>query len=151
MRWTVSQARFACILSDTMQKTGRVGKSGGPLVLRRLFSGGARHETLPAQPSKLSCAARFVAAATTVTAAVAINHCFFAAGMPYFARASAIGVAVRVLLSVRAISAFSSVPQMAAAAAASGRTVVVTGADGGIGSSFCRHYANNGDRVFACR
>ncbi|CAM9726076.1 unnamed protein product [Hapterophycus canaliculatus] len=38
-----------------------------------------------------------------------------------------------------------------ASAAMGKRTVVVTGADGGIGSAFCRHYASNGDQVFACR
>lgn len=32
-----------------------------------------------------------------------------------------------------------------------GQTVVVTGADGGIGSEFCRHYASSGAQVFACR
>lgn len=86
---------------------------------------------------------------TAVTAAAAaIDPCCFAAGMPYFAEASVIGVALRVLLTVRSISVFSSAPRMAAA---SGRTVVVTGADGGIESSFCRHYADNGDRVFPCR
>eukprot|EP00903_Cladosiphon_okamuranus_P008693 g8329.t1 len=31
------------------------------------------------------------------------------------------------------------------------QTVVVTGADGGIGSEFCRHYASSGAQVFACR
>ena len=45
--------------------------------------------------------------------------------------------------AVQSVSSFSSPLCM--------RVVVVTGADGGIGGAFCRHYASKGDRVFACR
>ncbi|CAM9294624.1 unnamed protein product [Ectocarpus sp. 12 AP-2014] len=66
--------------------------------------------------------------------------------MLHSARASRIAIAFRLLVGVRTASSFSM-----AAAAAGRRTVVVTGADGGIGSSFCKHYASKGEQVFACR
>lgn len=67
--------------------------------------------------------------------------------MLHSTRGSRIAIAFRLLVGVPVASSFS----MAAAAAAGRRTVVVTGADGGIGSSFCKHYASKGDQVFACR
>lgn len=52
-------------------------------------------------------------------------------------------VAFQLFVGVPFARSFSAAPIM--------KTVVVTGADGGIGSEFCRHYASSGAQVFACR
>jgi len=56
-------------------------------------------------------------------------------------RSSLATVALRLFVGLRSVSSLS-VPQM--------KTVIVTGADGGIGREFCNHYAKSG-QVFACR
>ncbi len=63
--------------------------------------------------------------------------------MLHIRRGSLATVALRLFVGLRSASSLSSsVPHM--------KTVVVTGADGGIGREFCRHYAKSG-KVFACR
>ncbi|CAM9246247.1 unnamed protein product [Pylaiella littoralis] len=73
--------------------------------------------------------------------------------MLHSSRRSSIATAFRLLIGLPYSRSLSlAVPHMASGPAATGgRTVVVTGADGGIGSEFCRHYASTGDQVFACR
>eukprot|EP00752_Nemacystus_decipiens_P005159 g4682.t1 len=56
-------------------------------------------------------------------------------------------VAFQLFFGARSVRSFSTTPRMRMAS----QTVVVTGADGGIGSEFCRHYARSGAQVFACR
>lgn len=59
-------------------------------------------------------------------------------------RRSLATVAFQLFFGARSARSFSTTPP-------SMQTVVVTGADGGIGSEFCRQYASNGAQVFACR